>query len=47
MTKVDKVYEMKRPILELLFTNFGNLIQNPYGNYALQHAMDVNSIFYN
>ncbi len=41
MTKVEKSYELKRPIVELLFEHFENLIQNPYGNYALQHAMDV------
>jgi len=41
MTKVEKSYELKRPIVEMLYENFENLIQNPYGNYALQHAMDV------
>jgi len=41
MTKVEKSYELKKPIVELLFEHFENLIQNPYGNYALQHAMDV------
>jgi len=41
MTKVEKSYELKRPIVELLYEHFENLIQNPYGNYALQHAMDV------
>jgi len=41
MTKVDKVPEMKARIINLLHDNLEELIQNPYGNYAVQHALDV------
>lgn len=29
-------------IIELLASNNDELIQNPFGNYAIQHAYDVN-----
>lgn len=41
MTKVEKVPEMKAKIINLLHDNLEELIQNPYGNYAVQHALDV------
>jgi len=41
MTKVEKSYELKKRLVDLLFEHFENLVQNPYGNYAIQHAMDV------
>jgi len=40
MTKVEKSPELKKRIVDLLCDNLENLIQNPYGNYALQHAME-------
>jgi RNA-binding protein of the Puf family, translational repressor len=41
MTKVEKAPELKKKIIQLLHTHIENLIQNPYGNYAIQHALDV------
>jgi len=41
ITKVEKVPELRRRIIKLLYDNLENLIQNPYGNYALQHALDA------
>jgi len=41
MTKVEKVPEMKARIINLLHDSLEELIQNPYGNYAVQHALDV------
>jgi len=41
MTKVDKVPEKRQNIIQLLYLNLENLIQNPYGNYAVQHALEV------
>jgi len=32
---------MKKEIINLLFENFEELVQNPYGNYAIQHAFDI------
>ncbi len=45
MTKVDKVPDMKVRIINLLHDNLEELIQNPYGNYAVQHALDVRVSF--
>ena len=47
MTKVDKVPEMKARIINLLHDNLEELIQNPYGNYAVQHALDVGFLILN
>ena len=41
MTKVEKVTELKREVINLIYTNFEELVQNPFGNYAIQHAFDV------
>lgn len=41
MTKVEKVPQMKQRIIDLLYVNLEDLIQNPFGNYAVQHALDV------
>jgi len=41
MTKVEKVTEFKREIINLIHINFEELVQNPFGNYAIQHAFDV------
>lgn len=42
MTKVvEKAPEMKQKIITLLYENLEDLIQNPFGNYAVQHALDV------
>ena len=41
ITKIDKIPELRRRMIRLLYDNLENLIQNPYGNYALQHALDV------
>jgi len=41
ITKIDKIPEMRRRLIRLLYDNLENLIQNPYGNYALQHALDT------
>ena len=32
---------MRDTITNLLYENLEDLIQNPYGNYAVQHALDV------
>lgn len=45
MTKVEKIPEYKKKILELLHENLENLIQNPFGNYAIQHALEVIELF--
>ena len=41
MTKVEKSDQMRDTIIGLLHNNLEELIQNPYGNYAVQHALDV------
>jgi len=41
MTKVEKVPELRQKIIQLLHQSLENLIQNPYGNYAVQHALEV------
>jgi len=41
MTKVEKADGMRDRIVHLLYENLEELIQNPYGNYAVQHALDV------
>lgn len=41
MTKVEKITELKKEIINLIYTNFEELVQNPFGNYAIQHAFDV------
>jgi len=41
MTKVEKADAMRDRIVQLLYENLEELIQNPYGNYAVQHALDV------
>jgi pumilio RNA-binding family len=41
MTKVEKNADLKREIINLLHQHFEELVQNPYGNYAIQHAFDV------
>lgn len=28
-------------MIKMLYDNLENLIQNPYGNYALQHSLDT------
>jgi hypothetical protein len=43
MVKVEKAPEMKKEIITLLHENFEDLVQNPYGNYAIQHAFDIYS----
>jgi len=43
MTKVEKEENLKKEIIDLLCENCEELIQNAYGNYAIQHAIDVNS----
>jgi hypothetical protein len=40
MTKVEKDEQMRSTIVHLLYENLEDLIQNPYGNYAVQHAFD-------
>jgi len=35
MTKVEKKPELKMNIIKLLRDNLENIIQNPYGNYAI------------
>jgi len=45
MTKVEKADGMRDRIVHLLYENLEELIQNPYGNYAVQHALDVIEIF--
>lgn len=47
MTKVEKSDEMRDKIINLLHNNLEELIQNPYGNYAVQHALEVRFILYN
>ncbi len=44
MTSVEKSDEMRNHIIELLHDNLEELIQNPYGNYAVQHALDVRNV---
>jgi hypothetical protein len=44
MNKVEKLPDCKKTILFLLYENLENLIQNPYGNYAIQHALEVDII---
>jgi len=41
ITKVESAPELKKKLIKLLYDNLENLIQNPYGNYALQHALDT------
>lgn len=41
MSKVEKIPEYKKQIIGLIFDNLENLIQNPFGNYAIQHALEV------
>jgi Pumilio-family RNA binding repeat len=41
MTKVEKSEVHKKKIIELLYQSIENLIQNPFGNYIIQHALDV------
>lgn len=41
MTKAEKSDKMRQTITTLLFENLEDLIQNPFGNYAVQHALDV------
>jgi len=41
MTKVEKADAMRDRITNLLYENLEELIQNPYGNYAVQHALDT------
>ena len=41
MSKVEKIPEYKKRILDLLHENLESLIQNPFGNYAIQHALEV------
>ena len=41
MTKVHKIEYMKKSIIELINQNVDNLIQNPFGNYAIQHVLEV------
>ena len=45
MTKVEKSDQMRDTIINLLHNNLEELIQNPYGNYAVQHALDVKLVF--
>ena len=46
MTKVQKIDYMRRLMIELINQNVDNLIQNPFGNYAIQHALEVLIIHY-
>jgi hypothetical protein len=41
VTKVENAPGLRGRIIGLLTDNLENLIQNPYGNYALQHALDT------
>jgi hypothetical protein len=41
MTKAEKSEKMRQTITNLLYENLEELIQNPFGNYAVQHALDV------
>ena len=41
MTKVQKVQKARKTIIKLINENVDNLIQNPFGNYIIQHALEI------
>ena len=41
MTKFKDMIPERKILISLLTKNLDMIIQNPYGNYALQHAIDV------
>lgn len=41
MTKFKDIKKERKIINNLLIKYIDLIIQNPYGNYALQHALDV------
>jgi len=45
MTKFKEMKQERKAIINLLIKNLDMIIQNPYGNYALQHAIDVKDLF--
>ena len=45
ITKIQKQEDKKWLIIQLVSENVDNLIQNPYGNYAIQHTFEVNPLY--
>ena len=41
MTRIKDQQNERKIFINLLNKNLDLIIQNPYGNYALQHAIDV------
>jgi len=41
MTKFKYSKPERKVLINMLLKNLDIIIQNPYGNYALQHAIDV------
>lgn len=41
ISRTEKDSERKRLLIQLIAKNLEELIQNPYGNYAIQHAFEV------
>ena len=45
MAKFKDYKQERKVLINMLIKNLDIIIQNPYGNYALQHAIDV-EIYY-
>lgn len=46
MTRLKDHLNERRTFINMLIKSLDLIIQNPYGNYALQHAIDVKFLIY-